>query len=171
MSERGKVMAYDPTLDEAMNTEQLRAIIDDLRQQLADLTVRRKRRGSPRRGPADIDPSEFRCPAYLMFVREEGRCVVCNKQPGGMPYTALLCDPAHTENGGMRQKGRDSSCVPLCRRHHDELDGRVRLPNAPLTLPLHFNFNRREQFEMFYGVSLAREAAVWWAAFKMLEGN
>jgi hypothetical protein len=42
-------------------------------------------------------------------------------------YRGSLCDggpsdPAHTENNGMRSKGPDSSCVPLCRKHHHEYD-------------------------------------------------
>ncbi len=31
-------------------------------------------------------------------------------------------DAAHTENNGMGSKGPDSSCVPLCRKHHREYD-------------------------------------------------
>ena len=31
-------------------------------------------------------------------------------------------DPAHTQGNGMSSKGPDSSCVPLCRKHHRDFD-------------------------------------------------
>ena len=34
----------------------------------------------------------------------------------------LGCDPCHTQNGGMRMKGSDYSCVPLTREEHREYD-------------------------------------------------
>ncbi len=40
-------------------------------------------------------------------------CVVCEISP---------CDPHHTTVGGMRIKGTDYHCIPLCRYHHDEHD-------------------------------------------------
>lgn len=103
------------------------------------------RRARPRRGPATIPLEEWRNAAYRRFLREEGRCVACLKEILGLwPQLMPTCDPAHTENNGMRSKGRDSSCVPLCRNHHREYDsGRV-------------------AFEKRYSVDMKVEAAVWW---------
>jgi hypothetical protein len=96
------------------------------------------RRRVPRRGPATIPQEEFRNAAYKLWIKMAGHCIVCHA-PG--------CDPAHTENNGMRSKGRDSSCVPLCRVHHQEYDsGRV-------------------AFEAKYELDMKREAAIWWGKF------
>ena len=121
-----------------------------------------RRRSKPRRGPAGIPADEWRNPAYRMFLREEGRCVVCQAYFGGRVPTGE-CDPAHTENGGMRRTGPDSSCAPLCRRHHDEFDGKAPLPNRLNGEPRRRN---HEAFEEFYGVNMKAEAARWWKAFK-----
>lgn len=40
----------------------------------------------------------------------------------GCEYAQGVSDPAHTQNNGMGSKGPDSSCVPLCRKHHREYD-------------------------------------------------
>ncbi len=64
-----------------------------------------KRRAKPRRGP-------LRCQAYKDWLKTK-RCCVCN---------AMSSDPAHTLNNSTGSKGPDSSCVPLCRAHHDEYD-------------------------------------------------
>lgn len=108
------------------------------------------RRRVPRRGPATIPPEEWRNAAYRRFLAQNGRCVVCWQSPdpgsGPDPFN-LLIDPCHTENNGTSSKGRDSSCVPLCRVHHQEYDsGRV-------------------AFEERYEVDMKREAAVWWGKF------
>lgn len=58
------------------------------------------------------------------------------------------CDPAHTVNNGMRSKGPDSSCVPLCRKHHLEYD------------------NWREGFEKKYGVDMKAIAAEKYAQYQ-----
>lgn len=50
-------------------------------------------------------------------------------------------DPAHTQNNGMRSKGPDSSCVPLCRWHHIEYD------------------RDRHRFEIKYAVDMKAQAA------------
>ncbi len=52
---------------------------------------------------------------------------------------------AHTERGGRGMKGSDYSCVPLCLRHHDELDGRRKVAGR----------YGREAFESHYGIDLA----------------
>ena len=123
-----------------------------------------RRRSKPRRGPASIPDDEWRNQEYLTYLRQEGRCVVPGCYSHQMYSGGGICDPAHTLNGGMRQRGPDASCIPLCRRHHSELDQGLQNRNAPLTLPLHLN--RREQFEVFYGVDLKAEALRWWKAFQ-----
>src|SRR5690242_14177889 len=103
-----------------------------------------RRRATLRRGP-------MRCPEYRAWLREEGFCAVC--WPKHSPRTGSMlkpcidtCDPCHTENGGMRMKGPDSGCAPLCRVHHDQYDGRAKLPNGEVG---------RAAFEAYYGVKMA----------------
>ena len=136
-----------------------------------------RRRSKPRRGPAGIPADEWRNPEYRRFLREEGQCVACvslarlrcphhygpdEREECAKAYSILPCDPAHTVIGGMRQKGRDSSAAPLCRRHHDEYDGKAPLPNRADGTPRPRN---HVAFEEFYGVDMKAEAAVWWKAF------
>ena len=124
-----------------------------------------RRRSKPRQGPANIPADEWRNPAYRMFLREEGRCVICMKL-GNLPKGWWVpCDPAHTENGGMRQKGPDSGAAPLCRRHHDEYDGKAPLPNRADGTPRERNHTA---FEEFYGVDMKAEAAAWWGTFQTI---
>ncbi len=81
------------------------------------------KRAKPRRGP-------MRDPKYRRWLRNE-LCVV------GMACGSETCssfirqfDAAHTQNNGMRSKGPDSSCAPLCRKHHAEYDaGRAAFEN------------------------------------------
>jgi hypothetical protein len=60
-------------------------------------------------------------------------------------------DPCHTVNNGMRSKGADSSCVPLCRKHHLEFDA------------------GREAFQAKYGVDMQGLAHMYYADY--LEEN
>ena len=137
-----------------------------------------KRRRKPRRGPADIPAECWRNPEYRRYLREDGRCVVCvaiserrflvsctpeEANVCARYFANLPCDPAHTEHGGTSQKGRDSSCIPLCRVHHDQADGKSPLPNHANGKPRARN---HAAFEEFYGVDLKAEAAKWWAAFQ-----
>jgi hypothetical protein len=71
-----------------------------------------------------------------------------------MPY---VCDPAHSEHNGMSSKGRDSSCLPLCRDHHEQADGHKRLPNGMVG---------RAEFEAYYRLDLKSIAANWWKKFQ-----
>lgn len=135
-----------------------------------------KRRSKPRRGPADIPVDEWRSPAFRGWIRETGKCVACEaliRRPELVPGVRLdqlrpgmiagYCDPAHTENGGMRMKGRDSSCVPLCGfgfiggekslNHHAEYDA------------------DRDRFEAKYELDMKREAAARWYLWRMLDGE
>lgn len=94
-----------------------------------------RRRVKPRRGP-------LRVPAYRKFLRDR-RCCVC---------PAVGCDPAHTANNGMRSKGPDSSCAPLCRDHHREFDA------------------GRKAFEEKYGIDMKVAAAAHWLLYRIAEG-
>ena len=70
-----------------------------------------------------------------------------------MPRTS---DPAHTaKTNGRSSKGPDSSCIPLCRHHHDEMDGRL---NTKIVT--------KEQFAAKYNLDLAAIAAEHYARFK-----
>ena len=65
-------------------------------------------------------------------------------------------DPAHTERGGMSMKGPDSSCAPLCRFHHNQFDGKVKLANGEVG---------RRAFEDFYHIDMQAIAKAWWEAY------
>lgn len=63
-------------------------------------------------------------------------------------------DPAHTaHNNGMSSKGSDSSCAPLCRKHHTEYDG------------------GRVEFEKKYGIDMGKLAAENYARFQHETGK
>ncbi len=112
----------------------------------------KRRRQRPRRGP-------LRDEGYRLFLREHGRCVACGVvDMRGNAWTRGMCDPAHTVNNGMRSKGPDSSCVPLCRRHHGQYDGHAKLPDGAVG---------RKAFERFYGLEMQKEAETWWQLYQM----
>jgi len=103
----------------------------------------KRKRAKPRRGP-------MRSPEYRRWLRTL-ECVLAwsPSQPtkrGCLPHQSV--DPAHTQNNGMRSKGPDSSCVPLCRNHHREYDA------------------GRKAFEAKYGVDMAKLASEHYARFK-----
>jgi hypothetical protein len=75
-----------------------------------------RKRKTPRRVSVD------RNQPYMDWLKTQ-MCVVGNQVH--RRATRGNCDPAHTINNGMGSKGPDSSCIPLCRHHHDEMDGRV----------------------------------------------
>lgn len=100
-----------------------------------------KRRAKPRRGP-------MRCPEYRRWLTGQ-RCIACIVE--GIAYTRDS-DPAHTINNGMRSKGPDSSCVPLCRLHHEEYDA------------------GREVFEKKYRLTMRLIAPIWYALFQTWGG-
>lgn len=74
-----------------------------------------KVRHKPRKGP-------MRDPEYRKWLRERLCAVACEWTRAKDKCIAPPNDPSHTENNGMRSKGPDSSCVPLCRKHHEEYD-------------------------------------------------
>ncbi len=110
------------------------------------------KRSTPRRTEQDRDPQ------YLAYLRRFGLCDVC---PSCTIVKALQryyeeCDPCHTENGGMSMKGPDSGCAPLCRTHHDQYDGRAKLPNGEVG---------KRAFEAYYGLDMRAVAAKWYKLY------
>src|SRR6185369_1856910 len=100
-----------------------------------------KKRAKPRRGP-------LRDPGYRRWCSIQW-CVVCRILPEEKRESIHWpIDPAHTENNGMRSKGRDSSCAPLCRAHHRQYDA------------------GREAFEKTYGVDMKKLAAAHYARYQ-----
>lgn len=134
----------------------MRAILMIQRISLLRRVAVKRKRSNPRRGP-------LRSAAYRRWLNDRP-CVACLKlQKLPMP---AFSHAAHTANNGMRSKGPDSSCAPLCGDpctpdHHGEYDGRKRLPDG--------EYGRRA-FEAFYGVDMEREAANHWAVFQLTEG-
>jgi len=98
-----------------------------------------KKRAKARRGP-------MRDPKYRQWCRYHD-CVVQPHQDCRYAGDGNGSDPAHTQNNGTSSKGPDSSCVPLCRKHHDEYDA------------------GREAFEKKYGVDMKALAAEHYARF------
>lgn len=100
----------------------------------------KQKRSKPRRGPS-------RCQPYKDWLRDECRCVACKTKVGILEtkdWLYRIIDPAHTENNGMRSKGPDSSCAPLCREHHNRYDA------------------GRDAFEEKYGLDMKAEGAAHW---------
>jgi len=97
-------------------------------------TPLKRKRSTPRRGP-------LRDTQYRRYVKQFA-CVVFEYSEGPeIPCAPFaFVDPAHTGNNGMSSKGSDSSCVPLCRKHHREYDA------------------NRAAFEMKYGLNMKRIA-------------
>ena len=105
------------------------------------------KRAMPRRGANPKKP--LRDTAYRKWLRTQPCIVVthsinfaCSPFPPGN-------DAAHTQNNGMRSKGPDSSCVPLCRKHHTEYDA------------------GRAAFEKKYGANMRQLAAEHYARYQM----
>ncbi len=111
-----------------------------------------KKRTTPRR------VSVVRDQDYMDWLKTQ-TCVACRyRYPGGSDWmTCQLTpsEPAHTVNNGMRSKGADSSCVPACSRHHNEMDGR-----------LSTKITTKKEFAEKYGLDLAAIAAEHYARFK-----
>lgn len=100
------------------------------------------KRSEPRRGP-------MRDKGYRDWIANEP-CIACmNPQPDEGSYAC------HTVNNGGSSKGPDSSCIPLCRYHHDEMDGRL---STVIT--------KKIAFAEKYGLNLAAEAARHYAEYQ-----
>jgi hypothetical protein len=87
---------------------------------------------------------------------KDQHCVACD----WFIDNGLVVDPAHTVNNGGASKGPDSSCVPLCRRHHDEMDGRL---NTKVVT--------KAQFAAKYKLDLAAIAAAHFARYQAETGT
>jgi len=105
--------------------------------------------------------SVLRDPGYMEWLKDRP-CVACMKRRvpiGPCAWWRLaIIDPAHTLNNGFSSKGPDSSCIPLCRYHHDEMDGRL---SAAMTT--------KEQFAAKYSLNLANESAAHYALYLRME--
>ena len=86
-------------------------------------------------------------------------CIACALSPGMQEGSSVAC---HTENNGMRSKGPDSGCVPMCDYHHSLYDGRQRFPDGS---------TGKKVFEAYYGLNMANEAAAHWAVFQIDQEN
>ena len=103
------------------------------------------KRTRPRRRGEDLNPG------YVKFLHEHGICPVCLRLAEGAGEATPdpgNCEGAHTVNGGMRQKGPDSSRAPLCRAHHREYDA------------------DRRRFEARYLLNLREIAAGWYSMYQ-----
>lgn len=83
---------------------------------------------------------------YRLFLRTQAPCAVPLCNPRVDMFQSII-DPAHTVNNGGSSKGPDSSCAPLCRRHHQEYD------------------SGRLDFEATYGLDMKATAARWYAIY------
>ncbi len=103
--------------------------------------VKKRRTGKPRRGPLrDVEYRRWLAKRIcLLLTQPKSRFVGCCDQ--------TITDAAHTENNGMGSKGPDSSCVPLCRKHHREYDA------------------GRKTFEKKYGLIMKEIAKEYYAAY------
>lgn len=102
--------------------------------------VKKRRTGKPRRGP-------MRSKAYREWCAQQYCAIgwLC----GSETCSAFMfrADAAHTKNNGMSSKGPDSSCVPLCRKHHRKYDA------------------SRAAFEVKYDVDMKKLAEEYYARF------
>ena len=107
------------------------------------------RRAKPRRVSV-IRDEEFR-----KFLRDF-RCIACKAMGRTMREESVLCgwiEAAHTgKTNGRGSKSGDDTCVPLGKKHHDEMDGRL---STVITT--------KAQFAEKYGLDLANEAAAFYA--------
>ena len=91
-------------------------------------TALRPERGKrTRRRPSALRPGPVRDPAYLLWIRRTLWCWVCQYVTGseaGSPAPHRI-EAAHTGPHGISQKASDHTCIPLCRKHHHELDHQI----------------------------------------------
>ena len=117
----------------------------------------RKRPNAKRPGPARR-VSVVRDQSYMDWLKDKD-CVACVSV--GMLIQAVAMrerwsDPAHTDKtNGMRSKGSDASCIPLCRYHHQEMDGQLTT-----------SISTKAKFAAKYNLDLAAIAAENYARFK-----
>lgn len=92
-------------------------------------------------------PDKWRDASYRTWLGSRP-CLVClHLSPLlGRKSSSYAC---HTVNGGTGFKGPDRLAVPLCLQHHDEYDGRQKLPGGAVG---------KRAFEVHYSISMAAEA-------------
>lgn len=86
-----------------MNDRQLRRW---LMREIHGVEIQRK---PPKKSSSLIGSKPARNGKYRAWVRSLP-CASCGREPAG--------EAAHTETGGLRQKGSDYSCIPLCSDCH-----------------------------------------------------
>jgi len=64
-------------------------------------------------GPIYSAEKPVRSRAYMQFIKRFP-CLVCGKKWG--------IDPCHTGPHAYGEKASDYTCIPLCRKHHEEFD-------------------------------------------------
>lgn len=113
-----------------------------------------------RPGPSRL-VSVVRDQGFMKWLKTEP-CVACLVliQRGAGITCYGHSDPCHTVGNGRSSKGPDSSCIPLGRYHHDEMDGRL---NTKIVT--------KEQFAEKYGLDLAAIAAEHYARYKQEQGK
>jgi hypothetical protein len=101
----------------------------------------------PRPGKPYSGKRPVRDPLYLKFIRLLP-CAAC--------LASRNVDACHTGPHGMAQKSCDRSCVPLCRRCHEQFDADpIRFAERhKLNIPALI-----EQFNQFYQTKIKREVA------------
>lgn len=75
-------------------------------------------------------------------------------------------EAAHTSNNGRSSKGPDSERVPLCKKAHDEYDGKTKLPGEPMGAP-----RGHKAFEAYYRIDMAREGRANYMLFEIAQEN
>jgi hypothetical protein len=74
-----------------------------------------------------LRPGVERSEAYKAFVRSL-MCRVCRieyKCGQLSPWSMKPVEAAHTGSHAIGQKASDYTCIPLCRKHHHELDHQI----------------------------------------------
>ena len=88
----------------------------------------KKRKGGARKCKA------WRSPEYMRWISQLPCCMCVPIVRFLATYgdTGIrLSDPAHSgSDGGTSMKSSDSSCIPLCRMHHNQFDGQEKCPSG-----------------------------------------
>lgn len=106
--------------------------------------------------------SVVRDQSYMDWLKTQ-RCVICAYSVGGIQFTAQITpsEPAHTgKTNGMRSKSADTTCIPLCSRHHSEMDGRL---STAITT--------KTAFAEKYQLDLGKEANTYYVAYLIVTGK
>lgn len=70
-------------------------------------------------------PPERRDDAFKQFVRMLPCCAPLSRDERWIiPCEARPCDPHHEHGDGLGMKTHDRTCIPLCRRHHDDAEAK-----------------------------------------------